>query len=431
MPNRPTFIGQRAEFLREKGPDYAKARSEGTHKDIVAVIQHQFLRRWPIGSENVELTEEQLKAIDDDAVLPERVNPKDKKDSYKSEVEYKKAEEEWVQYNKDLTTRKRQIEDRLKNDYNKEHHPAMKKGDNHPFTPLLDQLSYGKNASGKPCKQSAEQAWADANKVQFEATREKRKKTQPKKMNDAVFYNKVLREEFGKLTEQEQKDWEERSKTEQEERLKKWKEQRHAKPSEKPEDRQACIDRLNEFCGPILDGIAERTGWSCSLLLGGPEPRDGGRLNMLALHAGPPTTGPVKMQFGRAEIGAWKGQFFPVYSRYLKKVYSKLIGSAMEECRARALPSDYADKEAEEDREDDEEMLRWRDPEDIAEKDGSAGNEGDEKQGGAKNGETSKAKDKGAEKEKGREKGAEKGKERGEKKGVKHRRGKTASKTKG
>ncbi len=32
---------------------------------------------------------------------------------------------------------------------------------------------------------------------------------------------------------------------------------------------------------PILDGIAERTGWKLSLVAGGPEPANMGRLNVL------------------------------------------------------------------------------------------------------------------------------------------------------
>ncbi|KAL0567420.1 SERTA domain-containing protein 3 [Marasmius crinis-equi] len=389
MPNRPTFTGQRAEFLAKKGPEYAKARENGTHKDVVAMVQHQFLLRWPIGSENVDLTEDELESFDNDAPLPERPDPKERRSDFKSDEEFKEAERSWKQYNKDVTTRKRQIEDRLKSDYSKEHAPAMKKGDKHPFTPLLNQLSYGKKEAqkGKPRKQSAEQAWADANKSYLDAVHDKQKQEEASKHPDLpapAVYNKVLREEFAKLSEEEQKEWQERSQTEHATGVKDWKEKQNAKPSEKPEDRQACINRLNEFCMPILEGIAERTGWCCSLLLGGPEPRDGGRLNMIALHAGKPTSGPVKMQFGRSELHAWREGFFPVFSRHLKKVFT------MEECRARALPSDYTlDGEVQA---DGEEVLRWREPENEGQGQGGKAN-GKETEGQSKEGDMENEKD--------------------------------------
>ncbi|KAL0564435.1 SERTA domain-containing protein 3 [Marasmius crinis-equi] len=417
MPARPMFTGQHAEFLSKKGAEYAKARDNGTHKDIVAIIQREFLLRWPIGSEKVDLMEEQLRAIDGNATLPERANPEGRREDFKSEEEYEQAVNEWKQYNKELATRKRmitshadqlfeqQIEDRLKTNYNKEHAPAMKKGDKHPFTPLLMQLTVGKSEAkkGKPRKLSAEQTWAEANKEDFDAIQKARRAKEKIKNSDGpAFYNQCLRDEFAKLSAAEKEEWEERSKSVAETRAKEWKEKQQGKPSESPEDRQACIARLNEFCMPILEGIAERTGWSCSLLLGGPEPRDGGRINMLALHAGKPTSGPVKMQFGRAEVNAWRNQFFPVFGGFLKKVYS------MEECRSRALPTGYkSDKQVEA---DGEEVLRWRDPEGDATKEADEESEGSKK-GGEKSGEGQPEKDRSS--QKGERRKAKAGSEKG------------------
>ncbi|KAL0570881.1 SERTA domain-containing protein 3 [Marasmius crinis-equi] len=373
MPNHPVFTGQHPDFLAQKGPEYAKAREDGTHKDVVASVQRQFFLRWPIGSEEVNLTEDQLKSIDNDAPLPERPHPKERKDDFKTDKEYKDAEKAWQQYNKDVSMRKR------------EHAPAMNEGDKHPFTPLLDQLSYGKKHAqkGKPRKQAVEEAWAEDNKSYFNAIREKHKKeeaSKPSGLPAPAIQNSVLRKEFGKLSEEEQKEWEDRTQKKHAEALKEWterKKKQNEKPSEKPEDLQACIDRLNEFCMPILDGIAERTGWCCSLLLGGPEPRDGGRLNMVALHAGKPTSGPVKMQFGRSEVQAWRSGIFLAFSRHLKKVYT------MEECRARALPSDYKPDEGIQ--ADGEEVLRWREPDIDVQAQPSEANE-KEKEGQSKEG---------------------------------------------
>lgn len=41
------------------------------------------------------------------------------------------------------------------------------------------------------------------------------------------------------------------------------------------------IESLSSFAEPILDLIAEHTGWKVTLLAGGPEPADGGRLNIM------------------------------------------------------------------------------------------------------------------------------------------------------
>jgi len=42
-----------------------------------------------------------------------------------------------------------------------------------------------------------------------------------------------------------------------------------------------CIQNLTKFVQPILDGICAVTGWKVSLIAGGPEPSQGGRLNMI------------------------------------------------------------------------------------------------------------------------------------------------------
>lgn len=43
----------------------------------------------------------------------------------------------------------------------------------------------------------------------------------------------------------------------------------------------SCIQGLATFVQPILDGIAAYTGFQVTMLAGGPEPADGGRLNVL------------------------------------------------------------------------------------------------------------------------------------------------------
>lgn len=41
------------------------------------------------------------------------------------------------------------------------------------------------------------------------------------------------------------------------------------------------IECLPRFLQPILDMIADHSGWKVTLITGGPEPADGGRLNVI------------------------------------------------------------------------------------------------------------------------------------------------------
>jgi hypothetical protein len=42
-----------------------------------------------------------------------------------------------------------------------------------------------------------------------------------------------------------------------------------------------CIYGLVNFVQPILDLLCEATGWTATLMAGGPEPAHGGRLNVM------------------------------------------------------------------------------------------------------------------------------------------------------
>jgi hypothetical protein len=100
-----------------------------------------------------------------------------------------------------------------------------------------------------------------------------------------------------------------------------------------------------------------------SLIAGGPEPADGGRLNIIrympltflcllevltrhSIHSGV-TKGDIKMNFGRAEHSRYQKQIIPVFADFLRKCYSKLILTclntslncllAIEDCHKSAL----------------------------------------------------------------------------------------------
>ena len=74
------------------------------------------------------------------------------------------------------------------------------------------------------------------------------------------------------------------------------------------------------------------------MIVGGPEPADGGRLNVIryvvpyllllrtnlshSIHAGT-TTGGVNATFGASERAAFKQSIVPLFGKFLKKCYSK------------------------------------------------------------------------------------------------------------
>ncbi|KAL0570384.1 hypothetical protein V5O48_011574 [Marasmius crinis-equi] len=237
MPARRIFEGQRGDFLRSKCEDYAKAKANRTAKDCTAVIQLEL----PL---DVERTQEELDAVNDDVLLPERSDPESKKDTM-AEEEYSQAVREFKQYQKDLSTRKRQIENRLKDDYEKAHATKMKGSDKKHLSDLLVELTIRKKkaqSKGKHRRDSAQQAWI-ANKDNHARVRQIfeqcKSKEKPKHNEVPNFYNKVVREEFAKLSQEEKQKWERRAKDKHKKEIELWKEKRDCKPLELPEDRQA------------------------------------------------------------------------------------------------------------------------------------------------------------------------------------------------
>lgn len=116
----------------------------------------------------------------------------------------------------------------------------------------------------------------------------------------AALRSAIYKEMFEELPENEQREWVERAENEHREALEKVDGPLKAGPSTAPQDRQRfvalrlhfftalthslffrIIECLPQFMEPILDLVAEHTGWKISLIAGGPEPADGGRLGMI------------------------------------------------------------------------------------------------------------------------------------------------------
>lgn len=113
------------------------------------------------------------------------------------------------------------------------------------------------------------------------------------------FRDQVTREYFSKLPEAERTRYTELAKREGREASDAWSKALSSPPSVDPAARQGCvpnfyavllslltlfraIDRLSSFVGPLLAGMHDVLGMHLTLLVGGPEPRKGGRITVLS-----------------------------------------------------------------------------------------------------------------------------------------------------
>jgi hypothetical protein len=124
--------------------------------------------------------------------------------------------------------------------------------------------------------------------------------SEPKKKRVNIVHE-ITRAEYSKLTDEEKEGYEQEAKRMHAEALAEYEMKRIAPPSRLPEDQQwqvefwyilydtfpesvfktRCIQGLVKFVQPILDQLSDHLGWKVSLVAGGPEPADGGRLNIV------------------------------------------------------------------------------------------------------------------------------------------------------
>ncbi|KAK7016442.1 SERTA domain-containing protein 3 [Paramarasmius palmivorus] len=141
----------------------------------------------------------------------------------------------------------------------------------------------------------------------------------------------VIKSNFDQLTDDTRQEWADKAREEAREREQKFLAALRQPPSTEPQARQNAIERLPSFLQPIIDGLAEATGWNFTVICGGPKPADGGRLNIISCHT-TTTIGQQKITFGAATRVNYKKYIVPLYANFLQKVYS------IDECRRRALP---------------------------------------------------------------------------------------------
>ncbi|PPQ76861.1 hypothetical protein CVT26_001499 [Gymnopilus dilepis] len=329
MVNPGAFKGSRKEFLLAQKPAYAEAVTGGFVADALADIQRRYFKRYPVDlSHETEPTEEHLAAVDDDEADPEPQHPNQEA---MSENEYEVAIKAWEERTELIRYRKGQIKRWMAYQYMKDQDAGDHTGasSNPFFKNLVSQLS-GKEG-GRPRKKTAVNVWQKGQRQVIEEKVKHLAESQGiSKDRYAALRDKIARELFGQLSAEAQEAWKKQAEEESKLASEDYDRSLNASPSIDPKDRQICIQRIVRTTQPILDALSQSTGWNFSLIAGGPEPADSGKLNIISVHAGL-TPGDVKMNFGRSERSDYKKYIMPIFGRFLKKCFSP------EECRSRAL----------------------------------------------------------------------------------------------
>ncbi|KAF9470292.1 hypothetical protein BDN70DRAFT_939839 [Pholiota conissans] len=333
MVNPGTFQGSRKAFLQAQFELYADAVVNNNVADTIADIQRRYFKRYPITlPHDEEPSEDWLAQVDDSApdedFLPPNLQALDADGLNVAQAAYDEKL-------KLIQLRKDQISRRLKYQHSKTTTlpTDVPRGIEDPMFVLMARLT-GIDPK-KPRRKTGYNLWAPSNRPTLNALVNQRaidmNITGKKKIG---LRNKIYKEAYDELDDEEKKEWETKAKIEHEKSSAMLEASLDAPPSTEPADRQNVIEGLPAFVQPIIDLIAEYTGWKVTVIAGGPEPADNGRLNIVSMHSGH-CSGPVPMTFGRAERGPYKQFVIPVFANFLKKCYT------VEECRAASLPAEH------------------------------------------------------------------------------------------
>ncbi|RDB25587.1 hypothetical protein Hypma_006940 [Hypsizygus marmoreus] len=327
MVNPGAFSPLRKAFLLEQKPLYATAATGNYTADCIVDIQRRYFKWFPIDlPHDQEPSAESLAQVDDNAADPEPVAPN--ADELGAE-EYEKEMADFECTQALIVFRKAQIKRWMAYQYHKDRDISAKDSSVHDaYTALLHRLT-GKGKK-KPRLQPAMALWKASNLETWKDEVKHRvgPTTSSKKL--AAIRIQAMSDLFKALPPDEKEDWNCLAVEDHLLRVAAWEAEISAPLATDPQSFQNCIEGLVQFVQPILDIISDATGWKATLLAGGPEPADGGRLNIISVHSGH-TTGTVKMNFGRSEREGYKNSVLPLFGRFLRKCYT------VEQCRARAL----------------------------------------------------------------------------------------------
>ncbi|KAK7022849.1 SERTA domain-containing protein 3 [Paramarasmius palmivorus] len=292
------FKGSRLKFLMDNLPGYAKALKEGWAADFLADLVRRYFKRYPPGLDHSEEpSREHLEQVNDDEPDPE-VLPPVRKDGQSVE-EFQAALVEFEKLQKVIDRRICQIRRWMSYHHSKEN-PKKDPGEWDPWAAFLAKLS-GVPVDRPGRQRTAYNRWAMDNKEKLDplikakvatAVAEAKaaqtagadiKKSGRKGPSAFVKIRQdVIIAEFEKLPEAERIHWKDVAESDHRVLTQKWHDAVNKPVDTSPEARQACIENIAAFVMPFLNGLSERTGWNATIIMGGPEPADDGRLNIYA-----------------------------------------------------------------------------------------------------------------------------------------------------
>jgi hypothetical protein len=187
----------------------------------------------------------------------------------------------------------------LSYEYAKDHTPKKRVsiGSEDPMDVLMAKLAG--IPLKKPRLRTGHNIWGSTNRQRVDAVYEERVRADNVPMKRrATLRMQIYKELFDALDDETKQEYEKRAVEEHEAAVKKIDETLNSPPSQNPVDRQQYVFVFLSYCiysdlsprvlkdlpgfvQPILDLIADYTGWKATLLVGGPEPADQGRLNIM------------------------------------------------------------------------------------------------------------------------------------------------------
>ncbi|KAK7435282.1 SERTA domain-containing protein 3 [Stygiomarasmius scandens] len=342
MPNPGAFSGKRFLWLTSKISGYVDAYKANKHKAKREEILRGFFRRFPVKyPDDWEPTDEEFDAVDDNAPVEEELTPTFNSPEEKEAWDVKQHElGERYKAVKGTVTRWLDYRSKLALNNGKK---TKGKDNRSPAERIVRYLTG--ESDNKPRKIPASRLWArdcpeakaairEEYDKQLQLWREDKVGDKEDKSWPARTYAQIVNEHWDKLSGSEQREWGVKSKELLKEEMKQWEDNGKKGFSTDPKERQRCINILIGVTQEFIDLTAEACGWEVCTIMGGPEPADKGRINIVSIHLGP-----KNRNFGTVMRSGVKKQILPLFGEYLKLCFTKA------ECKARALDVEDAVEE--------------------------------------------------------------------------------------
>lgn len=256
MVGTPAFEGRQLEFMQEALKSYTDAVNKGVEADIMRDIFRRFTKRFPVDRPwNEQPSQEVLDAVNDDEPSPEKHKPTE--EEFQDPEEYKTQMEEYNAYQSLLKKREDvsnlQLRDReklfiitkqlkrwLRYRYQKDMTDKKDARGMDPVQVLLHRLTGV--ALKKPRRITARNVWEDededTNKRVADRLEREMKRDKVPESDRMSRWQKIVKEEWDKLSKNQQNPWEAKSHANHKVDLKKWDDIMTSPPSRDPKDIQ-------------------------------------------------------------------------------------------------------------------------------------------------------------------------------------------------